>query len=162
MTVINGVVLPQLSQLRSKERGISGFVMPPSWLSPDLEPPWVGMSSFHTWPLEHAAYVFQHGDLAAHNILIDPLTLEVTALIDWEHAGYYPEGMELWPGTLDQKAYYARGGSDGVHMAADIARFLPDEYLERYAAWENKEQLAKLIESGRIPDPNTCKLVASS
>ncbi|KAJ3471994.1 hypothetical protein NLG97_g11380 [Lecanicillium saksenae] len=115
------------------------------------------MSSFHTWPLERPDYVFQHGDLAAHNILIDPLTFEVMALIDWEYAGYYPEGTELWPGTLDEDAYYSRGGSDGVHLAADIAQFLPHEYLERYNAWENKEQLARLIESGRIPNPGTCQ-----
>lgn len=37
---IQDTVLPQLEELKSHERGINGFVMPPSWLSPDVLAPW--------------------------------------------------------------------------------------------------------------------------
>jgi hypothetical protein len=147
------VVLPQLAKLKSRERGIDGFVMPPSWMSPDMEPPWVGKKSWKTLPLEKAEYVFQHGDLSAHNIIMDPQTLQVKALIDWEYAGFYPVGMEFWPGNLDKAAYCQRGNK----LASAIAKFLPEEYLECYEAWSDKEQLSKLTEEGELPHPGTCK-----
>jgi serine/threonine protein kinase len=68
---IQVTVLPQLKGLRSRQRGIDGFVMPPSWLSLN-QPPWKGKSSWKTLLLETDEYVFQHGDIAAQNILMDP------------------------------------------------------------------------------------------
>lgn len=35
---IENVVFPELAKLTSQERGIDGFVIPSSWLSPDLDP----------------------------------------------------------------------------------------------------------------------------
>ncbi|KAF1951659.1 hypothetical protein CC80DRAFT_424144 [Byssothecium circinans] len=98
---IQGTVLQQLANLKSQNRGISGFVMPPSWLSPDIQPPWRGKEYWKTLPLETPEYVFQHGDIAAHNLIMDPQTLQVKALIDWEYAGFFPPEMERWPGSLD-------------------------------------------------------------
>lgn len=40
-------------------------------------------------------------DIAAHNIIMDPQTLQVKALIDWGYTGYFPPGMERWPRTLE-------------------------------------------------------------
>lgn len=37
---------------------------------------------------------FTHGDLAPRNILINPKTLKIAALVDWEHAGWWPEYWE--------------------------------------------------------------------
>ncbi len=40
--------------------------------------------------------VFCHNDLSTHNVIVDPATLKVRAIIDWEYSGYYPlefEGM---------------------------------------------------------------------
>lgn len=146
---INTIVLPQLEKLKSKERGIDGFVMPPSWLSPDLQPPWKGKASWKTIPLNEPAYIFQHGDLSAHNIMMDPVTFEVKALIDWEYAGFFPPGMQRWPGTLDQTV----NNQCGDDMAGAIAEFLLEEYLECYDGWDDKTELARLIESGQLPDP---------
>lgn len=147
---IQNIVLRQLATLTSRERGIDGFVMPPSWLSPDMEPPWIGKKRWRTLPLEEAKYVFQHGDIAAHNIILNPQTLQVTALIDWEYAGYFPPGMERWPGTLDTGAYRKRAHG----LAEAITDFLSDEYLECYESWSNKEELQALVEDGELPDPN--------
>lgn len=123
--------------------------MPPSWLSPDLEPPWKGKKVWNTCPLNEAKYIFQHGDIAAHNILMDPQTLQVKALIDWEYAGFFPPGMERWPGTLDQIVYSNRSND----TAGAIAEFLPEEYLECYDQWDDKAELDELVNSGKIPDP---------
>jgi hypothetical protein len=90
---VSRTVIPQLAALTSRVRGIDGFVMPPAWLSPDVQPPWRGVKkSWATLPLERPAYVFQHGDLADHNIIMDPQTLEVRALVDWEYAGFFSAG----------------------------------------------------------------------
>ena len=150
---INNTVLTQLEKLKSKERGIDGFVMPPSWLSPDLQPPWKGKTTWKTLPLNEPEYVFQHGDLAAHNIIMDPETLQVNALIDWEYAGFFPPRMQRWPGTLDKTFYDNRGDE----LAGAISEFLADEYLECYNGWENKAELDDLIQAGMLPDPSFCK-----
>lgn len=34
--------------------------------------------------------VYCHNDLYQHNILVDPKTYEVTAILDWEYSGYFP------------------------------------------------------------------------
>ncbi|ATY60220.1 kinase-like domain [Cordyceps militaris] len=146
---IGTIVLPQLADLRSHHRGINGFVMPPSWLTPDAQPPWKGKKSFKTLPSKNAEYVFQHGDIAPQNIIINRQTLQVEALIDWEHAGYFPPGMERWPGTLDIGAYRKR--ADG--QADAISKFLLDEYLECYEEWTDKNELQKLVDAGELPDP---------
>ncbi|OAA57247.1 Protein kinase-like domain protein [Cordyceps fumosorosea ARSEF 2679] len=156
LAFVNDIVLPQLATLKSRERGIDGFVMPPRWLSPDVLPPWRGTNpsdrGMRTLPLATLGYVFQHGDLAPHNILVHHETLEVKALIDWEHAGFYPPGMDLWRGTLDLKAggYYDVEAKDIVPA---VAAYLPEEFLERCEMWEDKEELARLVAEGGMPDP---------
>jgi hypothetical protein len=42
--------------------------------------------------------VLCHNDLAQHNIMVDPETLQPVAILDWEYAGYYPPEVEacLW------------------------------------------------------------------
>lgn len=55
---INGTVLPQLATLQSHSRGIDGFVMPPSWLSPDVQPLWKGKGCWNTLPSRLPEYVF--------------------------------------------------------------------------------------------------------
>ncbi|XWX00404.1 hypothetical protein V2A60_008424 [Cordyceps javanica] len=123
--------------------------MPPSWLAPDVQPPWKGKKSFKTLPLKNAEYVFQHGDIAPQNIIINRKTLQVEALIDWEYAGYFPPGMERWPGTLDMDAYRKRA----LGQAGAISEFLFDEYLECYEKWTDKNELQNLVDAGELPDP---------
>ena len=122
---IRATVMPQLMNLKSRQRGICGFVMPPQWLS-DASPPWKGKGPWKIHELEELEYTFQHGDLAAHNILMDQQTLEVIALIDWEYAGFFPPGMEGWADTLNKGTYISRGNN----TADLIVEFLAEEYLE--------------------------------
>ncbi len=39
-------------------------------------------------------FVMCHGDLGQHNVLVDPKTLKITAIIDWEFGGFWPEWFE--------------------------------------------------------------------
>ncbi|KAF4626082.1 hypothetical protein G7Y89_g12082 [Cudoniella acicularis] len=39
-------------------------------------------------------YVFCHDDLSQQNIIVDPDTLKIKAIIDWEYAGFFPEYFE--------------------------------------------------------------------
>ncbi|WEW60159.1 hypothetical protein PRK78_005644 [Emydomyces testavorans] len=96
---ITDVVLPQLSQLKSKTTGFNGFVIPPVWmLEYDRRPRWEPKTS------ETAEYIFVLGDLSAHNIMCDPVTLEVTYLYDLEHSGFFPPEFQRW--TTNRPAYH--------------------------------------------------------
>lgn len=145
---IKDTVLPQLSNLKSQARGIDGFVMPPSWLNPDIQPPWKGKTTWEFVPIQTNAYIFQHGDLAAHNIFMDPQSLQPIALIDWEFAGFYPVGMERWSGSLKLDRKRSCG------LADPIAKFLPDNYLQCHDRWENKAKLDVLVEQGELSNPH--------
>lgn len=80
---------------------------------------------------------------------MDNQTLQVIVLIDWEYAGFFLPGIERWPGILDQNAYNALGND----LAKAISTFLPEEYLECYNRWNDKEELDLLIKRGELPDP---------
>lgn len=84
-------VLPQLAKLRSKSLGqLNGVVFPP--------PRVIACDDRKFWRSSTAStdhYVFCHNDLAQHNIMIDPDTLKVVSLIDWEYAGFFPPEFEF-------------------------------------------------------------------
>jgi serine/threonine protein kinase len=49
------------------------------------------------WELEPSSsteYVFCHMDLSQQNVIVDPKSLKIAAIIDWEYAGYFPEEFE--------------------------------------------------------------------
>ncbi|OAL53517.1 hypothetical protein IQ07DRAFT_608892 [Pyrenochaeta sp. DS3sAY3a] len=123
---ISNTVLPQFATMKSQTRGIDGF---------------------KTLPLELPEYTFQHGDIAAQNIIVDSQTLKVKALIDFEYAGFYPPGMENWPGTLCSDVYKRRGD----RIAALIKEFLAIEYKECCDKWSDKEKLHELVHLGKLP-----------
>lgn len=65
-----------------------------------LVPPYRALRELlrHDWAFPIAdtdEYVFCHGDLSQHNVLVAPDTLKITAIIDWEHAGFFPEFFEF-------------------------------------------------------------------
>ncbi|KAF1959229.1 kinase-like protein [Byssothecium circinans] len=93
-------VLPQLAKVpKSSTTGLDGFVLPPSWiLEYDKRPHWEPKTA------DSASYFFCHGDLASHNIMMDPNTLKVVAIYDWEHAGYFPPEFQLW--FVDRQRYF--------------------------------------------------------
>lgn len=78
---IQTVLLPELAKLRSDTRGLDGFVLPPAWmLEYDTRSHWdVKTSSYEE-------FVFTHGDLGPDNLRMDPNTLTVKCVIDWEHS----------------------------------------------------------------------------
>ena len=38
--------------------------------------------------------VFCHNDLSTHNIIVDPKSLRIQGIIDWEYAGFFPPEFE--------------------------------------------------------------------
>lgn len=52
---------------------------------------------------EKGDYVFCHNDLGQHNVIVDPETLKIRAIIDWEFGGFWPEWFE--------KAFWRRPGA---------------------------------------------------
>lgn len=40
-------------------------------------------------------YPLCHGDVHEGNVLVDPKTLKITAVLDWEYAGYYPAEVDV-------------------------------------------------------------------
>lgn len=82
--------LATLHRIKScKIGGPSGIVIPPYRVMDRV--------NNDAWPLKLAAspeYVFCHNDLSQHNIIVDPETLKINAIIDWEYAGFFPPYFE--------------------------------------------------------------------
>ncbi|KAM3550468.1 hypothetical protein MY1884_008233 [Beauveria asiatica] len=69
--------------------GPSGLVIPPyRLLKHPVRVEWAMK------PREVKDLVFCHNDLSAHNVIVNPETLKVNAIIDWEYAGFFPEEFE--------------------------------------------------------------------
>lgn len=56
--------------------------------------------------------VFSHNDLNVDNVIVDPDTLKIKAIIDWEYAGFYPPGF-------DRPFYKRVGGSVALEGEVD-------------------------------------------
>lgn len=98
--------------------GPSGIVIPPYRA--------LKLSERNEWPRKTSRdeYVFCHNDLSQHNVIVDPGTLKIRAIIDWEYAGFFPEYFE--------KPFYERIGPsaamEGEHDdAADLLRFMESD-----------------------------------
>lgn len=82
--------LATLHEIRSKTTGgPSGIVIPPYRV--------MKCTDNDNWPVrssESAEYVFCHNDLSQPNIIVDPDTLRIRAIIDWEYAGFFPKYFE--------------------------------------------------------------------
>jgi len=76
--------------LKSKRMGgVSGLICLPdrvSWRERRME--WKFRES------ENEEFVFCHNDLNQYNVLVDPETLKITGIIDWEYSGFYPKEFE--------------------------------------------------------------------
>ncbi|KAJ5471992.1 hypothetical protein N7539_008561 [Penicillium diatomitis] len=80
-----------LQQMRSHNiGGPSGILIPPYRImrhtTNDMWP---------TCPSETSEYVFCHNDLSQQNIIVDPHSLKINAIIDWEYAGFFPKYFEF-------------------------------------------------------------------
>ncbi|KAF9772976.1 hypothetical protein IL306_009270 [Fusarium sp. DS 682] len=82
--------LVSLRNLKSQKLGgPSGLVIPPLRVTEKTDQ--------YIWNLkisETEEYVFCHDDLSEYNVIVDPQTLKIKAIIDWEYAGFYPEYFE--------------------------------------------------------------------
>ncbi|KAL1695145.1 kinase-like domain-containing protein [Schizophyllum commune] len=76
--------------------------------------------------------VLCHNDMAQHNIIVDPETLKINAIIDWEFAGFYPKEFEA--------AFYKRPGASVALKEYDEISDIPAllEILETCASEESK------------------------
>ncbi|MCJ1308322.1 hypothetical protein MMC25_001975 [Agyrium rufum] len=83
-------IVTTLQKLRSRiTGGPTGILSPPSI---------VYFHHLSNWKQQHSPeeeFVFCHGDLSQSNILVDPKKLRITAIIDWEYSGFYPQKYEL-------------------------------------------------------------------
>jgi len=112
-------VLPQLRQLRHHTTGSVNATLPlfpPSRITyRDKRPIWFRKTA------PNNDFVFCHNDLGQHNIFVDPDTFAITAIIDWEFAGYFTPEFEcpLWLRP------YNKQGED--HLQTDhLIKFLDD------------------------------------
>lgn len=84
--------LAKLKTLKSHRMGgPSGIVIPPHRV--------LRRTSLDNWrlqPSDQEEYVFCHNDLSQENVIVNPETLKIRAIIDWEYAGFFPANFE-WP-----------------------------------------------------------------
>ena len=67
--------------------------------------------------------VFCHNDLSTHNVIVDPESLRVKAIIDWEYAGFFPKEFE-------SMFFYRPGPSVALEGEADDTKTLLDIMYE--------------------------------
>lgn len=65
-------------------------------------------------------FVLCHNDLGQHNVLVDPETLKIKAIIDWEFAGF-------WPPWFEQPFFERQGG--GIPLEGE------EDNTERCREW---------------------------
>ncbi|KAK3939932.1 hypothetical protein QBC46DRAFT_436456 [Diplogelasinospora grovesii] len=96
---VQGVVTEELLQhvatlrsLRSDTPGVPGkeLMCPPQRVTRNC---WKTDSCWRPRK-EKGDYVFCHNDLGQHNVIVDPKTLKINAIIDWEFGGFWPEWFE--------------------------------------------------------------------
>jgi hypothetical protein len=116
--------LAQLKTLRSNRiGGPSGIVIPPYRVLCETErDDWSQLQ-----PSPHAEYVFCHNDCSQHNIIVNPDTLKIAAIVDWEYAGFYPEYFEF-------PFYRRKGPSVALGEEEDDTQRLLD-FLDSQLVW---------------------------
>ncbi|KAK4099079.1 hypothetical protein N658DRAFT_525714 [Parathielavia hyrcaniae] len=94
-----------LKSLRSDTPGVPGqtLLCAPNRVQSGF---WKPHSCWRPKPdMEKGDYVFCHNDLGQHNVIVDPETLKINAIIDWEYGGFWPEWFE--------QPYWKRPGPGG-------------------------------------------------
>ncbi|KAJ0159804.1 hypothetical protein CTA2_9087 [Colletotrichum tanaceti] len=86
--------IAKLKSLRSDTPGVPGqpLLCAPNRVHSRF---WKHHSCWRPRPgMEKGNYVFCHNDLGQHNVIVDPQTLKINAIIDWEYGGFWPEWFE--------------------------------------------------------------------
>lgn len=81
--------IAELHSLRSTRLGSTVGVIPPYRVIRSM-----GEVNWNLRPSNNREYVFCHNDLGGQNVLVDPKTQTIKAIIDWEYAGYFPAEFE--------------------------------------------------------------------
>ncbi|EEY19549.1 conserved hypothetical protein [Verticillium alfalfae VaMs.102] len=114
---VEGVGMSALSEdEKATSAGHPGLVIPPYRA--------LRLADVDAWslrPADQEEYVFCHNDLSQQNVIVNPETLQINAVIDGQYAGFYPPRFE-WP-------FFNRlGPSVAIHGeiddASDILEFL--------------------------------------
>ncbi|KAK3897176.1 hypothetical protein C8A05DRAFT_39279 [Staphylotrichum tortipilum] len=63
-------------------------------------------------------FVFCHNDLGQHSVLVDPATLKITAILDWEFGGFWPAWFERPCWTRAGACGALEGEEDDVERCA--------------------------------------------
>jgi aminoglycoside phosphotransferase (APT) family kinase protein len=116
--------LAKLKTLKScRLGGPSGIIIPPYRVFQRTD-----MDYWHLRASSQDTYVFCHNDLSQQNVIVDPHTLEIRGIIDWEYAGFFPPRFEY--------PFYRRLGpssaiNDEVDDSFDLLQFLQSEASDR-------------------------------
>jgi thiamine kinase-like enzyme len=120
-------IVPQIQEYVDKMQklestvcgGPTGLLCAPALVSSTY---WYNQVSFTpVYAPEGEKFVFCHGDLHCDNIMVDPSTLKITAILDWEYAGFYPKSHEI-PYWRKQRGSGAQAG-DFQKVKEDIKTF---------------------------------------
>lgn len=114
-----------LKTLRSSRLGgPSGIVIPPYRV--------LKLAETERWSLRPSAtddYVFCHNDLSQQNVIVDPDSSKIKAIIDWEYAGFFPP-------EFDYPFYTRLGPSAAINGETDdssaLLQFLRTEPGHEY------------------------------
>ncbi|KAL8784777.1 MAG: hypothetical protein Q9213_003757 [Squamulea squamosa] len=129
MEALNGRVLgditDDLSELRLKYMGQLGGVFFPPPRMHSFEP-----RERRAGPAIQSAteqFIYYHNDLGVHNVVIEPDSLEVKCLIDWEYSGFFPPGFEFpfWRYTFNMETRQWEN-EDGVADFTSRRKLLED------------------------------------
>ncbi|KAL2153511.1 hypothetical protein VTH82DRAFT_4666 [Thermothelomyces myriococcoides] len=121
--------LAELKLLRSNRMGgPTGIVIPPYRVLCEAErDDWSQLR-----PSDRDEYVFCHNDCSQHNVIVDPSTLKIAAIIDWEYAGFYPECFEF--------PFYRRNGPSVALGEEEDDTFVLLDFLNSRLDWWGQGQ----------------------
>lgn len=71
-----------------------------------------------------APYTFTHGDLTIVNIMVNPDNGDLTGILDWENAGYWPVWWEFTAAGIGL-------GDEDVEWKGLLRKYLPDYTVAR-------------------------------
>lgn len=64
--------------------------------------------------------MFCHNDLSANNVIVDPKSLKIAAIIDWEYSGFYPAEFEVEFFRRPGPSVALRGEVDDTEVLMDL------------------------------------------
>ena len=136
------VHMATLRSLKSKTPGVPGesLLCPPQrvsshqWKADSCWKPRVSND-------DEEEYRFCHNDLGQHNVIVDPDTLKIKAIIDWEFAGFWPEWFE--------RHFWRRAGGSGALEGEEDDVERCREWLVNHCDEVVMPRLERMMDKGR-------------